>query len=243
METKKGKGKEKNRWEIVGGSGRCNACQKEETPCKINLGEIEKWQKSTEKGKVYKKALPATSCQRCIEVRQKPCIPPATEECQQKMEKLGKPMKPLVAPSASLGRKRPREDVGRGLLLLKRQRQAVEEETKMMEEQPRVKEMLEGQFRAKMVKVLGWIDMQLKQQALEAEFFTKVTELQNILLHHLVTVLEGQAAARGSLPDEGKLLTEDEVEESYKPDESEEGSDEESDEESGEESGEGSEEE
>ena len=66
---KKGKGKEKNGWEIVRGSGRCKACRKEETACKINLGEIEKWQKSTEKGKVYKKAPPATSCQRCMEVR------------------------------------------------------------------------------------------------------------------------------------------------------------------------------
>jgi len=65
---KKGKGKEKNGWQIVGGSRRCKACQKEETACKINLGEIEKWRKSTEKGKVYKKALPATSssCQRCM---------------------------------------------------------------------------------------------------------------------------------------------------------------------------------
>jgi len=77
---KKGKGKEKDGWEIVGGSGRCKACRKEETACKINLGEIEKWRKSTEKGKVYKKALPATS-QRCMEVRRKPCILPATEEC------------------------------------------------------------------------------------------------------------------------------------------------------------------
>jgi len=77
----KGKEKEKSRWEIVGGSGRCNACQKEEIACKINLGEIEKWQKSTKKGKVYKKAPPATSCQRCMEVRWKPCILPATEEC------------------------------------------------------------------------------------------------------------------------------------------------------------------
>jgi len=56
---KKGKEEEKDGWEIVGGSGRCKACQKEETACKINLGEIEKWWKSTEKGKVYKKAPPA----------------------------------------------------------------------------------------------------------------------------------------------------------------------------------------
>jgi len=114
---------------------------------------------------------------------------------------------------------------------MKRQRQMAEEEIKITERQPKVKEMSEGQFRVEMVKVLGQIDVRLKRQALEAEFFTKATELQNVLLQRLVAVLEGQAAARGSLPDEGKLLTEDEAEESYKPDESEEGSDEESGEE------------
>jgi len=85
---KKGKEKEKDGREMVGGSGRCKACRKEETACKINLGEIEKWRKSTEKGKVYKKAPPATSCQRCMEVRRKPCILPATEECRRHIGKL-----------------------------------------------------------------------------------------------------------------------------------------------------------
>jgi len=90
-ETKKGKGKgkemgkgaekDKNGWMIVGGSRRCNACQKEDTECKINLVEIEKWRKSTENRKVYKKAPPATSCQRCMETRRKPCILPAMAEC------------------------------------------------------------------------------------------------------------------------------------------------------------------
>ena len=209
---KKGKGKEKNGWEIVRGSGRCNACQEEETACKIYLVEIERWWKSTEKGKVYKKAPPSTSCQRCMEVRQKPCILPAVAECQWKMEKPGKLTKLLVVPSTSLGRKRPWKDVGYRLPPMKRQRQMAEEEIKMVEGQLRVKEMLEGQFRAEMVKVLGWIDVWLKWQVSEAEFFTKVTELQNILLQHLVVVLEGQVAACRSLPDEGKLLTEDEAE-------------------------------
>ena len=80
-ETEKGKEKEKNGWMIVGGSRRCNACRKENTECRINLVEIEKWRKNTEKGKSYKKAPPATSCQRCMETRRKPCILPATEEC------------------------------------------------------------------------------------------------------------------------------------------------------------------
>jgi len=108
-ETEKGKEKEKNGWMIVGGSGRCLACRKEDTECRINLVEIEKWRKNTEKGKVYKKAPPATSCQRCMETRRKPCILLATEECQQKMGQSGKPTKPSVAPSASSGGKRPLE--------------------------------------------------------------------------------------------------------------------------------------
>jgi len=87
-EKKKGKGKEtekekeneKNGWMIVGGSGRCLACRKDDTECRINLVEIEKWQKNTEKGRAYKKAPPTTSCQRCMEIRRKPCILPATED-------------------------------------------------------------------------------------------------------------------------------------------------------------------
>jgi len=112
---KKGKGKEKDGWEIIGGSGRCKVCQKEETACKINLGEIEKWRKSTEKGKVYKKAPPATSCQRCMEVRQKPCILPATEECQRKMEKPGKPLANEAVSSAFRQFGREEAFGGRGL--------------------------------------------------------------------------------------------------------------------------------
>jgi len=123
---KKGKGKEKDRWEIVRGSGRCKACRKEETACKINLGEIEKWRKSTEKGKVYKKAPPATSCQRCMEVRRKPCILLATEECRWKMEKSGKPNKPTVVPFTSSGGKRPLEDADPGLPLKKKQKKVEE---------------------------------------------------------------------------------------------------------------------
>ena len=228
---KKGKEKEKEKdgWEIVGGSGRCKACRKEETACKINLGEIEKWRKSTEKGKVYKKAPAATSCQRCMEVRRKPCILPATEECRQKMGKLGKPMKPLVAPSASLGGKRPLEDAGQGLPPKKKQKKA---EGKLL---------TEGEFRMEVVDTLDGIERRLRQQWVEAARLAKATELQNYLLQQLVVAMGGGATLFGKLPAEGKLATEDEA------DESEEEADgsysgESSEEESGEESGEGPEE-
>jgi len=91
-ETEKGKENEKNGWMIVGGSGRCLVCQKEDTECRINLVVIKKWWKNTEKGRAYKRAPPGTSCQRCMEIRWKPCILLATEECRQKMGKPGKPM-------------------------------------------------------------------------------------------------------------------------------------------------------
>ena len=206
---KKGKGKEKNRWEIVRRNRRCKACQKEETACKINLGEIEKWRKSTEKGKVYKEAPPATSCQRCMEVRRKPCILLAMEECQRRMEKLGKSMKPSVAPSTSSGGKRPLEDADRGLLPKKKQKKAEE------------KMLTEEEFRMEIADTLGLI-------AVDAARFTRAAELQNFLLQRLVVALDGKGdgTAYGTLPSEGKLLMEDEAEESYKPDESEEGSDE-----------------
>jgi len=223
-ETKKGKGKEtekgaENGWMIVGGSGRCKACWKEETACKINLGEIEKWWKSTEKGKVYKKAPPTTSCQRCTEVRRKPCILPATEECRRKMEKSGKPTKLTVAPSASSGGKRPLEDTDRGLLLKKKQKKAEE------------KMLMEEEFRMEVADALGSI-------AVDAAHFARAAELQNFLLQQLVEALGGSGTAFGKLPEEGKLEKEDKADELYKVDESEEGSEEES----GEESGEGSEE-
>jgi len=191
-----------------------NACWKEETPCKINLGEIEKWQKSTEKGKVYKKAPPATSCQRCMEVRQKPCILPATEECRRKMEKLGKPTKPTVTPSASSGGKRPLEDADRGLLPKKKQKK-------------KEKMLTEEEFRMEVADTLGAI-------AVDTARFARAAELQNFLLQQLVVVLGGSGTAFSKLPEEGKLETEDKADKSYKADESEEGSEEESGEESGE---------
>ena len=228
-ESEKGAEKEKNGWMIVGGSGRCLACRKDDTECRINLVEIEKWQKNTEKGRAYKKAPPATSCQRCMEIRRKPCILPATEECRRKMGKPGKPTKPSVAPSASSGGKRPLEDAGQGLPPKKKQKKT---ERKLL---------TEGEFRTEVVDMLDGIESRLRQQWVEAARLAKATELQNYLLQQLVVAMGGGATLFGKLPAEGKLATEDEA------DESEEEADgsysgESSEEESGEESGEGPEE-
>jgi len=142
------------------------------------------------------------------------------------MEKLGKLTKMLVVPSTSSGGKRPLEDTDQGLPPKKKQKKAEE------------KMLMEEEFRMEVADTLGSI-------VVDAARFARAAELQNFLLQRLVVALEGKGdgTAYGStLPSEGKLLMEDEAEESYKPDESEEGSDEESDEESGEESGEESEE-
>ena len=178
-ESEKGAEKEKNGWMIVGGSGRCLACRKDDTECRINLVEIEKWQKNTEKGRAYKKAPPATSCQRCMEIRRKPCILPATEECRRKMGKPGKPTKPSVAPSASSGGKRPLEDAGQGLPPKKKQKKT---ERKML---------TEGEFRTEVVDMLDGIESRLRQQWVEAARLAKATELQNYLLQQLVVAMGG----------------------------------------------------
>jgi len=229
-ENKKGKGKEtengKDGWMIVRGSRRCLMCRKDDTEHRINLVEIEKWQKNTEKGRAYKKAPPATSFQRCMEIRRKPCILPAMEECRRKMGKPGKLMKPSVAPSASSGGKRPLEDAGQGLLPKKKQKKVER------------KSLTEGEFRTEVVDTLEGIERRLRQQWVEAARLAKATELQNYLLQQLVVALGGGATVFGKLPAEGKLVTEDKVDGSYKTGESGESSEEES----GEESGEGSEE-
>ena len=125
------------------------------------------------------------------------------------MEKLGKPTKPSVVPSASSGGKRPLEVAGRRLLPKKKQKKAEE------------KMLTEEEFRMEIADTLGLI-------AVDAARFTRAAELQNFLLQRLVVALDGKGdgTAYGTLPSEGKLLMEDEAEESYKPDESEEGSDE-----------------
>ena len=68
-EKKKEEGKEGAAWEIVGGSGRCSVCRKEDTECQINLVVIEKWRKDIKAGKKFSKAPTGTSCKRCTSIR------------------------------------------------------------------------------------------------------------------------------------------------------------------------------
>ena len=101
-EKKKGKGKEGIAWEIVGGSGRCNVCRKEDTECRIQLAAIEKWREDIKAGKKFSKAPTGTSCKRCVSIRRKTCLLPAMTECRKKLGGT----KAKVAPSASSGEKR-----------------------------------------------------------------------------------------------------------------------------------------
>jgi len=105
------------------------------------------------------------------------------------------------------------------------QRASAQEET---EEKVERKVLTEGEFRTEVVDMLDAIEERLRHQWLEAARLAKATELQNFLLQQLLVALGGSAPAFGKLPAEGKWGTEDEVEESYKLDESEEGSDKES---------------
>jgi len=98
--------------------------------------------------------------------------------------------------------------------------------------------LTEGEFRTEVVDVLDGIEGWLRQQWVEAARLAKATELQNYLLQQLVVALGGGATVFSKLPAEGKLVTENEADGSYKTGESGESSEEGS----GEESGEGSEE-
>jgi len=65
---------------IVGGAGRCDACVRENTPCKISLLAIDKWQADVKSGMVFHKNLSGTNCEKCASDRKKRCILPATKE-------------------------------------------------------------------------------------------------------------------------------------------------------------------
>ncbi len=71
-------------WANVEGAGRCNACRKEDTVCRINLGLIEKWREEFRDGTWRptrgNKAPTGTGCERCLTVRKQRCELPATEE-------------------------------------------------------------------------------------------------------------------------------------------------------------------
>jgi len=67
---------------IVGGAGRCDVCVREDTPCKISLPAIDKWQADMKSGMVFHKNLSGTNCKKCVSDRKKCCILPVTKEMQ-----------------------------------------------------------------------------------------------------------------------------------------------------------------
>jgi hypothetical protein len=76
----KGRKDEKDGWTIVGGAGRCEACVREDTVCKINLAAIGKWREEVRIGDEFHKNPPGTNCELCASSRKKRCILPATKE-------------------------------------------------------------------------------------------------------------------------------------------------------------------
>jgi len=65
---------------IVGGAGRCDTCVREDTPCKISLLAIDKWQADIKSGMVFHKNPSGTNCEKCASDRKKCCILPAMKE-------------------------------------------------------------------------------------------------------------------------------------------------------------------
>jgi len=80
-EVRKEKGKkreeEKGGLVIVGDARRCDACVREDMPCKISLLAINKWQADIKSGMVFHKNPSGT---KCTSDRKKCCILPATKE-------------------------------------------------------------------------------------------------------------------------------------------------------------------
>ena len=210
-EKKKEKGKEGAAWEIVGGSGRCSTCQKEDTECRINLAVIKKWQEDIKAGKKFSKAPTGTSCKRCASIRRKSCLLPASLKCRKKLK-----AKVSAAPSASSGEKRQQMQVEVELPPRKKRREKSKEG------------MSEGEFWAAAVAVLERIEGQMRQLAAELGRHAKAAELSNVLLQCLVSVRKGGMLVGGEVPPEGGLETESEAGGlEYETDELEEGTEEE----------------
>jgi len=178
------------------------------------LVAIEKWQEGIKAGRKFLKAPTGTSCERCVTIRRKKCLLPATLECHEKVGETK--VKALAVPSASSGGKRQRMQVEVELLPRKKQREESEEG------------MSEGEFWAAAVAVLERIEGRLRELAAESSRHVKVAELGNILLQRLVSIWEGGVAVGGEVPPEGGLETESDMGDSeYETDESEEGTEEE----------------
>jgi len=65
---------------IVGGARRCDACVRENTPCKISLLAIDKWRADVKSGMVFHKNPSGMNCEKGANDRKKRCILPATKE-------------------------------------------------------------------------------------------------------------------------------------------------------------------
>jgi len=82
---------------IVGGAGRCNACVREDTPCKISLLAIDKWQADVKSGMVFHKNPSGTNCEKCASDRKKRCILLATKEMRDAIVEVPKSSKTSLA--------------------------------------------------------------------------------------------------------------------------------------------------
>jgi len=82
---------------IVGGAGRCDTCLREDTPCKISLPVIDKWQADVKSRMVFHKNPSGTNCEKCASDRKKCCILPAMKEMRDAIVEVPKLSKTSLA--------------------------------------------------------------------------------------------------------------------------------------------------
>jgi hypothetical protein len=97
--------KKTGEWTIVGGAGRCEACIREDTPCKINVGAIDTWREKVGKGEVFTRGPAGTNCEQCANIRRKRCVLPATEDMRALLVEVPKaPRTPRTLATTSMPR-------------------------------------------------------------------------------------------------------------------------------------------
>ena len=70
---------------MVGGSGRCCMCVKDDVQCHVNTTAILQWRECAEEGKVTAHAPTGTSCERCNTSLKRTCELPGTADLREKV--------------------------------------------------------------------------------------------------------------------------------------------------------------
>ena len=70
---------------MVGGSGHCRECMKDDVQCHVNTTAILRWRERVKEGKVTACAPTGTSCERCNTSLKRTCELPGTADLREKV--------------------------------------------------------------------------------------------------------------------------------------------------------------